>query len=264
VIVGMSISYSLIIPYFRTPEMTRLALFSIFKFCRGNAEVIVVDNDPASAESRMLDEFPKIKRINNATGQRGSAANFEALDLGLSHASHDLAGLLHSDTIFLRDGWDLEWFGHLERENLAALSTFEREANPFRPLRKRMGDWWRHFRHIPRPVRAHDGKLMFFWLLTRKSVLQAMNFVFLRDGHLTADRLVGQRNGVEVLSCVQISRFMWHTSNITSILTGQMDDTKLVRSYQAKREQFFKHPLIREQFGEVLRQSGPASCQSYG
>jgi hypothetical protein len=248
----MTPSHSLIIPYFRTPEITRLALHSIFKFCRGNAEVIVVDNDPGGAESKMLDEFPKLKRINNPTQTRGSAANFEALDIGLRHATNDLVGLLHSDTIFLQDGWDVEWFGHLERHNLAALSTFEREANPFRPLRKKAGDWWRHLRHNPRPVSASAGKLMFFWLLTRKSILQDMNFVFARDGHITPDRLAGRRNGLEVLSCVQISRFMWHTSNITSILTGQMDDPSLVKSFQTKRRQLLDHPLIREKFGDVL------------
>ena len=245
-------SYSLIIPYFRTPEITRIALYSIFKFCRGDAEVIVVDNDPDGGESKVLDEFPRIKRVNNRTPQRGSAANFEALDIGLQHASHDLVGLLHSDTIFLQDGWDVEWFGYLERKNLAALSTFEREANPFRPLRKKLGDRWRHLRHDPNPTAADAGKLMLFWLLTRKSVLQALHFVFLRDGHVTPDRLVGQRNGLEVLSCVQISRFMWHTSNITSILSGQMNDPALVKSFQTKRRQLLNHPLIREQFGDVL------------
>lgn len=248
----MNLRYSLVVPYFRTPEITRLCLFSIFKFCRGEAEVIVVDNDPADPGSRMLDEFPRIKRIDNQTATRGSAANFEALDLGLKLASHDLVGLLHSDTIFLKDGWDLEWFGRMESENLAALSTFEREANPFRPLRKRLGDWWRHLRHDSRPTRADAGKLMFFWLLTRKSVLQKLNIEFLKDGHITPDRLAGLRNGVEVLSTVQISRFMWHTSNITSILTGQMDDPSLVKSFQTKRAQFYNHPVIREHFAEAL------------
>jgi hypothetical protein len=101
-------------------------------------------------------------------------------------------------------------------------------------------------------VSANAGKLMFFWLLTRKSILREMDFVFVRDGHITPDRLAGRRNGLEVLSCVQISRFMWHTSNITSILTGQMDDPSLVKSFQTKRRQLLGHPLIREKFGDVL------------
>lgn len=245
----MMLNYSLIIPYFRTPEITRLALLSIFRFCRGNPEVVVVDNDPGGGESKMLDEFPQIKKINNATQQRGSAANFEALDIGLQYAGNDLVGLLHSDTIFLQDGWDLEWFGHLERRNLAALGTFEREANPFRPLRKKIGDHWRHFRHNPRPVSADAGKLMFFWLLTRKSVLHDIRFMFNRDGHIMPDRIAACRNGLEVLSCVQINRFMWHTSNITGILTGQMNDPALIKSYQTKRRQLLKHPFFRENLG---------------
>src|SRR6185295_18844027 len=117
-------------------------------------------------------------------------------------------------------------------------------------LRKKIGDRWRHLRHNPHPTSADAGKLMFFWLLTRKSVLQALHFVFLRDGHITPDRLVGQRNGLEVLSCVQISRFMWRTSNISSILSGQMTDPSLVKSFQTKRRQLLNHPLIREKFGE--------------
>ncbi|MCD6052203.1 MAG: hypothetical protein K0Q55_3621 [Verrucomicrobia bacterium] len=44
-------NYSLIVPYFKTPEVTRLCLYSIFKFSGGNPEVIVVDNAPDSAES---------------------------------------------------------------------------------------------------------------------------------------------------------------------------------------------------------------------
>ncbi len=250
----MSVRYSLIVPYFRTPEITRFALHSIFRFCRGDAEVIVVDNDPDHPGSRMLAEFPRITLVNNPTAARGSGANFEALDVGLRHASRDQVGLLHSDTIFLKEGWDLEWFGRLESENLAALGTFEREANPFRPLRKKIRDQWHHLRHDSRPQKS-AGKLMLFWLLTRKSLLQNLDFRFTRDHDLTADRLVGQLNGLEVLSCVETSRFMWHTSDVTGVLTGQMRDPASIKSFEAKRSQFVNHPYIREHFAEVL--NGP-------
>jgi len=247
----MSVRYSLIVPYFRTPEITRFSLHSIFKFCRGNAEVVVVNNDPNDPGSRMLAEFPRIKLVNNPTPARGSLANFEALDLGLRHASRDLVGLLHSDTIFLKEGWDLEWFGRLESENLAALGTFEREANPFRPWRKKIRDHWNHLRHDTRPA-VSMGKLMLFWLLTRKSTLQKLDFNFVREGHLTSQRLADQHNGMEVLSCRQISRFMWHTSDVTSVVTGQMNDPASIKSFNAKRQQFINHPLIRKHFSEVL------------
>ena len=106
--------YSLIVPYFRTPEITRVCLYSIFKYARGELQVIVVDNAPGGAESAMLAEFPKVKIINNKTDLRGSPANFAALDLGLARAAHDLVCLIHSDTIFLEAGWDLACFSRLE------------------------------------------------------------------------------------------------------------------------------------------------------
>ncbi len=212
----------------------------------------MLDNDPDGAASGMLGEFPRVELVRNPTAQRGSGANFEALDIGIRHARHDLLGLLHSDTVFLQEGWDLEWFGRLEREDLAVLSTFEREANPLRPLRKRMGDRWRHWFHQPRPAADVKGKLMLFWLLTRKSVLAELGLSFKRDGHVTPANFARARHGVEVLSRVQISRFMWHTSNITSLLTGQMDDPALRANYEAKRAQFLSDPFIRERLGEVL------------
>lgn len=245
-------NYSLIVPYFKTPEVTRLCLYSIFKFSQGNPEVIVVDNAPDSPESAMLAEFPKIKLIKNRSELRGSLANFEALDIGLQHASHDLVGLLHSDTIFLERGWDTECFGRLEGKKLSVLSTFEREANPLRPFRKRVRDWWHHIRHVHQPGYQAKGKLMLFFFLTRVSTLKQSGFVFLRDGHITPAAFEKTGLPVEVMSLVEISRLMWHTSNITSILTGQMTDPAMVKSYQTKREQLLHHPYMVERFGEVL------------
>lgn len=248
--------YSLIVPYYRTPEITRLALHSMFHFAVGEPEVIVVDNAPGREESRMLDEFPKVRRLDNATALTGSGANFEALDLGIAAASHDLLGLVHSDTVFMRRGWDKRWFGHLERADLAALSTFEREANPFRPARKKLGDWWRHQLHRQKVLPGQPGKLGMFFVLTRRSTLREINFTFMKDSQLSPAHLAGVRNGVEVLSVREISRFMWHTSNITSLLTGQMDDAGLMKSFQDKRRRFLEDPLVRKHFAEVLARGG--------
>lgn len=246
-------NYSLIVPYFKTPEVTRLCLHSIFKFCTGKPEVIVVDNAPDSPESAMLAEFPEIKLIKNRSELRGSPANFEAIDIGLAQASNDLVGLLHSDTIFLQSGWDEKYFGQLEREKLAVVSTFEREANPFRPWRKKVKDWWHDLRHVSQPGYEAQGKLMLFFFLTSKTALRESGFVFLRDGHITPAHFERTQKPVKVLSLVEISQFMWHTSNITSILTGQMDDPKLLQSLRDKQERFVNDPLIQSAFGELLK-----------
>ena len=53
-------------------------------------------------------------------------------------------------------------------------------------------------------------------------------------------------------SMVQLGRLLWHTSNITSLLTGQMDDPRLLATYRRKRARFFAEPKVRALFGPVL------------
>lgn len=248
--------YSLIIPYYRTPEITRLALHSIFHFGTGEPEVIVVDNAPGRVESKMLDEFPRLRRLDNPTAKTGSDANFEALDLGIQAASHDLLGLLHSDTIFMRPGWDTEWFGHLEAKNLAAIGTFEREANLFRPWRKRIKDRIRHQFHRRTVAPDLPGKLAMHFVLTRQSTMTQTGFNFIRDRDLLTRHFTGMRGGIEILSLWEMSRILWHTSNITSLLTGQMDDPRLRKSYETKRKRFLEDPFVRQHFAAVLPGGG--------
>ncbi|MFZ5807428.1 MAG: glycosyltransferase family 2 protein [Verrucomicrobiota bacterium] len=239
-------SYSLIIPYYKTPEITRLALRSVQRFCKGAHETVVIDNAPGSPESTLLNEFPEIKKIDNATAFKGSLANFEAVDIGIQAATHDLIGILHSDTIFLQPGWDCEVFQRMEEKNLAALGTFEREASPHRPAHRKIRDAFMHCTHCARPPKGHQGKLMLFFLLTRKSALKSLDFSFVKSGHLLPHHLENIRNGVETLSCIEISRLLWHTNNVTSLLTGQMTDAKMKKNFEKKRELLLQHPSIRE------------------
>lgn len=246
-----TLNYSLIVPYFRTPEITRLCLYSIFKFARGTPEVVVVDN---GSDAGMLGEFPAVRVIANPGAPLGSAGNFHALDVGVAAASHDLVGLLHSDTVFFREGWDLECFGRLEQGALAALGTFEREANPFRALPRRLLDWWLNLRHEPRAAAGGRGKLMLHFLLTRRSTLAraGVNFsaAYRDEGHLLVAHF--DPGPVELLSGREVSRLLWHTSNITSLLTGQMRDPKSMARYQEKRRRLLADGRFREAFGPVL------------
>lgn len=248
--------YSLVVPYFRTPEITRLCLYSIFHFARGDAEVIVVDNAPGSPESAMLGEFNRIRVVDNVEAPTGSPGNFEALDLGLERASHELVGFVHSDTVFVKQGWDLECFGRLQRRDLAALGTLEREANPFRNPLQRARDWWHDLRHRDRPDAASGGKLMLHFLLTRKSTIAKCGFSFMgayrHPGHVLVSHFQASGRPVEVLSARDASALLWHTSNITSLLTGQMDDPRALRRYRQKRRQLLGDARVRAAFGPVL------------
>lgn len=96
------------------------------------------------------------------------------------------------------------------------------------------------------------GKLVLHFVLTRRSALGEAGFSFLRDRDLVSRHLAGVRNGVEVLSLREMSSFLWHTSNITSLLTGQLDDPRLRHSYETKRQRFLTDPFVQQHFAAVL------------
>lgn len=248
----MALRYSLIVPYFRTPEVTRLALRTMQCFAAGEPEIIVIDNDPNHPGSAMLDEFPHIVRINNPTDTRGSLANFEALDIGIDAASHDRLAIVHSDTIFLQHGWDARYFNELDQQPLAAIGTLVREANPWRPLRKRLRDRYNRLRHRRIASASQNGKLLVFFLLIRKSLLQTHHYRFMQQGNISIDHVRTMQGGdIALLDLIELSQFVWHTSNITSLLTGQMDDPVLQRNFEQKWARLLEDPRMRQHLGDA-------------
>ena len=243
--------YSLIVPYFKTPEITRLCLASIYRFTSGEPEVLVVDNAPGE-DSAFLKEFSRVRVLENPGAPQGSAGNFHALELGVAQAAHDLIGLLHSDVVFLQEAWDLECFGRLEREGLAALGTFERESDPFGSLSRRARDWLRHLGHQRHPGPQAEGKLMVHFLLTRRSTLAKTRGLFTAKMQGAVPQLLATGGRIEVLSALEMSRILWHTSNISSLLTGQMNDPKALARYRERRRRLLADRRIRKAFGPVL------------
>lgn len=94
-------SLSIIIVNYRTPELTRRCIESIYCTPTGKAcEVIVVDNDSKELFDRELEfDYPTLKVIRNPINSGFGRAN----NLGVSHASNNLILLLNSDMLLLPD-----------------------------------------------------------------------------------------------------------------------------------------------------------------
>ena len=73
---------------------------------------------------------------------------------------------------------------------------------------------------------------MMHFLLTRRSTLASLGFRFGRGDQLTPAHFAPSGRPVEVLSLRDVSRTLWHTSNVTSLMTGQMTDPKLVEAFR--------------------------------
>ncbi len=249
----MSSPYSLIVPHYRTPAITRITLHALHRFCTETPEILLVHHDPepSPADLALFAEFPTMRIIPFTPVTEGAGRHFEAIDVGLAAASHDLVGILHSDSILLQNGWDQTLFGYMEKNRLDALSTLAREANPFRPWHKKIGDLWKDLRHRRHPTQKDaKGKLMLHFLLTRKSVLTRIGYCFARQGHINVGHYTQAGCTVELLSLMEISHYMWHISNTTSFFCGMMDDPKLWRKFQDKWRVFFQDPRIASLFAD--------------
>ena len=97
---------SIIIPQYKTLEISRLCLRALKKFSTQNIEVIVVDNNSNDQSLEYLKQNAWIKLIENPKAKIGGDGHKQALDIGVEAAKGDWIVLFHSDTIVLKDAWD--------------------------------------------------------------------------------------------------------------------------------------------------------------
>ena len=98
---------SIIIPQYKTEQFIRLCLRSLRKYSRNPIQVIVVDNNSCDGSIDYLRSVPWIDLIENKSDLVGIRAHREAIDLGVEKARGDWICLFHSDTIVLKEAWDV-------------------------------------------------------------------------------------------------------------------------------------------------------------
>ncbi|MBF0162121.1 MAG: glycosyltransferase [Magnetococcales bacterium] len=260
----MSLSYSLIMPYHRTPTITRFALRALQKFCTGVVEVLLVHHDPepTAADLALFAEFPDLRVLHCSSSRSGSAAQWEAIDVGWAAASHDLVGILHSDTIFLKMGWDEDLFAYMTREELDIVGTCIREITPFRSRSKKIADLWRELSHKRHPKPDDNRALVPYFLLTRQSVLTKMGYSFLRHGDMIVGRLAQSGYAVGLLSRQEVGNLLWHIGYTTRLLCGPGADGASWQGFRYQWENFLRDPYVASHFadlGDPLAGLGPGS-----
>jgi GT2 family glycosyltransferase len=248
-------TFSIIIPQYRTEQHIKLCLRSLRKYSKSKIEVIVVDNNSGDASLEYLKSLAWIKLIENQSRSLGSQAHAEALDLGVKSATGDWLGFFHSDTIVLRPGWD-EYLIHKIREsNAVGLSTLERDINQFEPfsdkckrtihvLRKSCKNWF---------TNRKKDKIMSFCFIIRRDIFLETGFSFLpARGDFISDLYYEKIRGKYqflLLKHRELEPYLWHTSNVTSILTGQIKDNALVEKFNQKNTLIMRQHEVLEILG---------------
>lgn len=130
---------SIIIPQYKTFQVTRLCLRALKKFSTLNIEVIVVDNHSADDSLEYLEKNKWIKLIKNEHAAIGGQGHKQALDIGIKAAKGEWVLLFHSDTIVLKQGWDADLLNLVQQYPQAVGATsVVRDINPFASWHSRL------------------------------------------------------------------------------------------------------------------------------
>lgn len=233
---------SIIIPHYRTEQYIKLCLRSLRKYSKSNLEVIVVDNGSDDGSIDYLNTVSWINLVVNPTRSLGSRAHAEGLDLGVKRATGEWLCFFHSDTIVLKPGWDDYLIQKMKTSQAMGLSTLERDLNIFEPysekckrrlkeLRKSLTSWF--FKG------KGNQKIMSFCFFIRRDIFLNTGFSFSISNadvvsDLYRDKIKGKYPFL-LLHRKELEPLLWHTSNVTSILTGQIKDEMLVDKFNKKK-----------------------------
>ncbi|WP_449244238.1 glycosyltransferase family 2 protein [Desulfobacca acetoxidans] len=242
---------SIIIPHYQTEEHIRLCLRSLRQYSREPLEVIVVDNNSQDASVEYLQRLKWITLIINPTQAIGSRAHAEALELGVQQAQGDWLVFFHSDTIVLKPGWDSDLLQKIQDRQAVGLSTTVRDVNRFEPVTekwKRAIYAWRNACKDFFKTGQHNKKIMSFCFIIKKQVFQDTGYSF-RDpvGDFITDlyyREIQSRYPFLLLTHAELAPMLWHTSNVTAILTGQITKQQLYEKFQQKNSMLMSRPEI--------------------
>ncbi|MDP2690680.1 MAG: glycosyltransferase family 2 protein [Deltaproteobacteria bacterium] len=245
---------SIIIPQYRTEDYIRLCLRALRKHTGGDAEVIVVDNNSSDGSIEYLKKVKWITLVENNSGSIGSAAHKEALDLGIQKATGGWVCLFHSDTIVLKDSWDAVLMDRVRKAGAAGLSTQVRDINPFEPwsegLKARLSELRKRAKQKLISKVPREEKIMSYCFIVRKSVVEQSGFSFSRaEGDVVSSfyaRVIKGKHPFLLLGRDELMPLLWHTSNITSILTGQITEESLVRKFNAKTGSLMRSRAVQE------------------
>lgn len=235
---------SIIISQYKTEQFTRLCLRSIRKYSHGPVQTIVVDNNSRDGSVEYLRGLPWIELIENSDASIGSMGHWEGLELGRRKADGDWVCFMHSDTIVLKDGWDVELLGLLDARGAVGLATTVRDLNMFESGPERFKRNILELRTTIKRMLSGRGqtnrKVLSHCFIVKKSLLEDSGYDFrAANGEALNEfytNYVEGRHPFLLIGRNDLEQYIWHTSNVTSIVTGNMRDARMVGKFNHKKD----------------------------
>ena len=246
----MQPNISIIIPQYKTYQVTRLCLRALKKFSTLNIEVIVVDNNSADESLTYLEKNKWIQLIKNNNATVGGLGHKQALDIGIKAAKGNWVLLFHSDTIVLKKAWDKDLLDLVSQyPDAVGASSIVRDINPFASWYSQLIRKFKENQFVyHHTLNTSNNKMMSYCFLIKRDFLTHSGFNFEQAEGDVADALY--RNHIKdmqpflLMGRNFLQNILWHTSNVSSILTGQMTDTKSINKLHKKLNSLFSSTII--------------------
>ena len=221
----MAAEVTIIIPNYKTPELTRLCLRSLRKYTDlAKARILVIDNDSADDSLEYLRRLKWITLLERKThNESGPAMHSKALDEAFEHVDTPYVLVIHTDTIVLRDDW-LDFL--LERvkadENIAGVGSWKLESvSPVKLFFKRIETAVR--RLMGRKILDREHYFRSHCALYKSSaVRETRGFGDGDSAGVSMFRILREKNyALPFISSEDLCRYMAHLNHATMIINPQ-------------------------------------------
>lgn len=248
---------TILIPNYKTPELTRLCLRSLRQYTDlSRVRVTVIDNASGDESVEYLRTLSWINLIERPEaeirGMTPARMHSSALDLALTRVDTPYVLSFHTDTIVLESGWLDYLMRRLERsENLAGVGSWKLEAVPlWKQIGKAVEDGVKKLLGRKRPeirfLRSHCA-------LYRTALLKKYTKGF-GDGECAGSsihrHLLAAGYELEFLPVRELGHYIAHLNHATMILNPEL---KGARTGKKKSRRKLESRLQAENYRRILR-----------
>lgn len=247
-------SVTVLLPNYRTPELTRLCLRLLRKHTPpGRIAVVAIDNDSGDESTAYLRSLGWITLIERprVAGEKPWVAHARALDLGLARAATPYVLSIHTDTLVRDAGWLDCLLGPIEGDaKVAGVGSWKLEIEERPRWRRALKGIERRAQLAVLPLlgRGH-GKVEghgenYFYLrshcaLYRTELLHGHGLSF-AEGELPAGKVMHRRletlgYRLVFLGPAALGRHVLHVNNATMVLNREFGGTERFRDRGMRR-----------------------------
>ncbi len=229
---------SVLIPNYKTPDLTKLCLRLLRKYTDPQlARFIVIDNDSQDESLDYLKQLSWIQLIERprVPDESPVLSHARALDLGLAQAETDYVLSIHTDTLVKNALWLPFLLAQIERDSrIAGVGSWKLEAKPWHKrilkyCERYLQKQYRHLLGENKPVGEDYHYLRSHCALYRRDLINQYHLTFADNeqvaGKLMHKKLFAQGHQMIFLPSEILGRYLDHINHATTLLNPEFKDS---------------------------------------